>query len=156
MKQLLTELDNANLPSPMPWDSARKLPYLDACIKEALRMVPAIGIPLERVVPDGGIQICGRYFKSGTVLGVNVSVVHRDKEVYRADAALWRPERWIEADEDKRKEMVRVLFAVSSSLQSGVDIWENTDHLISLEAGQGSVLEEISRIWRCIRSFLSY
>lgn len=44
-------------------------------------MVPAIGIPLERVGPDGGIQICGKYFKAGTVLGVNAWVVHRDQEV---------------------------------------------------------------------------
>ena len=79
-------------------------------------MVPAIGIPLERVVPDGGIQICGQYFKSGTVLGVNAWVVHRDREVYGADAARWRPGGWIEADWDKRREMERVLFAVSSVL----------------------------------------
>ena len=77
-------------------------------------MVPAIGIPLERIVPDGGIQICGKYFKSGTVLGVNAWVVHRDKEVYGADAAFWRPWRWVEADESKRREMERVLFAVCS------------------------------------------
>ena len=114
METLLAELDGANLPSPIPWDIAHKLPYLGSCIKEALRMIPAIGIPLERVVPDGGIELFGKYFKPGTVLGVNAWVVHKDKEVYGADAALWRPERWIEADSDKRKEMERALFAVSS------------------------------------------
>ena len=114
MKSLLAELDGANLPSPIPWDIAHKLPYLDSCIKEALRMVPAIGIPLERVVPEGGIELFNKYFKPGTVLGVNAWVVHKDKEVYGADAALWRPGRWIEAGSDKRKEMERGLFAVSS------------------------------------------
>lgn len=115
MKALLAELDNANLPSPVSWDIAHKLPYLDSCIKEGLRMTPAIGIPLERVAPEGGIELCGKYFKCGTVLGVNAWVVHMDKEVYGRDAVLWRPERWIEASEDKRKEMERALFAVSSS-----------------------------------------
>lgn len=115
MKALHTELDNANLPLPVPWDIAHKLPFLDSCIKEALRMTPAIGIPLERVVPTGGVELCGKYFESGTVLGVNAWVVHMDTEVYGPDAALWRPGRWIEASEDKKKEMERTLFAVSFS-----------------------------------------
>ncbi|KAF9884957.1 hypothetical protein FE257_000867 [Aspergillus nanangensis] len=93
METLLAEIDNANLPSPVPWDMANKLPYLDACIKEALRMTPAVGIPLERVAPAGGIELCGKYFQSGTVLGVNAWVVHMDQEVYGADAAHWRPGR---------------------------------------------------------------
>ena len=116
METLIAELNCANLPSPIPWDIAHKLPYLDSCIKEALRMIPAIGIPLERVVPDGGIELFGKYFKPGTVLGVNAWVVHKDKEVYGTDAALWRPGRWIETSSDKRKEMERALFAVSYSL----------------------------------------
>ncbi|PGH08723.1 hypothetical protein AJ79_05914 [Helicocarpus griseus UAMH5409] len=111
MTTLLAELDNVDLPSPVPWDLAHKLPYLDSCIKEALRMTPAIGIPLERVVPAGGIQLCGKYFQEGTVLGVNAWVVHQDKEVYGKDAALWRPGRWIEASEVHKKEMERALFA---------------------------------------------
>lgn len=115
MKALLAELDNANLPSPIPWDIAHKLPYLDACIKEALRMTPAIGIPLERVAPEEGVELCGQFFAHGTVLGVNAWVAHSDKEVYGADAAVWRPGRWVEASSEKRKEMDRGLFAVSST-----------------------------------------
>lgn len=78
-------------------------------------MTPAIGIPLERVAPAGGMELCGKYFQAGTVLGVNAWVVHMDQEVYGADAASWRPGRWVEASPDKRKEMDRALFAVSSS-----------------------------------------
>lgn len=114
MNKLLAELDDANLPSPVPWDIAHRLPYLDSCIKEALRMTPAIGIPLERVSPPGGIELSGKYFESGTILGVNAWVVHRNKDVFGADAAAWRPSRWIEASEVKRKEMERTQFAVSS------------------------------------------
>ncbi|KAE8141298.1 pisatin demethylase [Aspergillus pseudotamarii] len=71
MKTLIAELENSNHPSPVPWDIAHKLPYLDACNKEALRITPAIGISLERVAPAEGIELCGKYFGSGTVLGVN-------------------------------------------------------------------------------------
>lgn len=113
-QKLLEELKEAELPSPAPWDAVYKLPYLDACIKEALRMNPAIGIPLERVAPEGGLQLCGKYFKAGTVLGVNAWVVHKNREVYGEDADIWNPARWTEADQEKRKEMDRTLFAVSS------------------------------------------
>lgn len=115
LKPLLAELDNANIPSPVPWDIAHKLPYLDSCIKEALRMTPAIGIPLERVAPPEGVELCGKYFQGGTVLGVNAWVAHRDQGVFGQDAAFWKPGRWIEASHDKRKGMERALFAVSSS-----------------------------------------
>lgn len=40
-------------------------PYLQAVIKEALRMHPATGLPLERVVPESGATIGGRFFPAG-------------------------------------------------------------------------------------------
>lgn len=39
--------------------------YLQAVIKEALRMHPATGLPLERVVPAGGATISGYFFPEG-------------------------------------------------------------------------------------------
>lgn len=41
------------------------MPYLQAVIKEALRMHPAVGLPLERVVPEGGATIADRFFPEG-------------------------------------------------------------------------------------------
>lgn len=41
---------------------AQNLPYLQAVIKEALRLHPASGLPLGRVVPKGGAEIAGHYF----------------------------------------------------------------------------------------------
>lgn len=113
LQLLLKELEDAQLASPVPWDAVHKLPYLDACIKEALRMTPALGIPLERVAPEGGLELCGKYFQAGTVLGVSAWVVHRSQQVYGEDADSWNPSRWAEASEEKRKEMDRTLFAVS-------------------------------------------
>jgi cytochrome P450 len=44
---------------------ALRMPYLQAVIKEALRMHPATGLPLGRVVPKGGSVIAGKYFAEG-------------------------------------------------------------------------------------------
>lgn len=46
----------------LTFQEAQKLPYLQACIKEGLRMHPATGLPMARVVPEGGATIAGRYF----------------------------------------------------------------------------------------------
>lgn len=44
------------------FEESQGMPYLQAVIKEALRMHPASGLPLERQVPPGGASICGRFF----------------------------------------------------------------------------------------------
>ncbi|KAK7962051.1 uncharacterized protein PG986_002876 [Apiospora aurea] len=74
------------------------MPYLQAVIKEALRLHPAPGLPLWRVVPEGGATISNQYFEAGSVVGINLWVAHYDRSVYGDDADMFRPERWIEAE----------------------------------------------------------
>ena len=99
LQKLRKELENAaqagSVSDPITWNECQKLPYLDACVKEAERVHPAVGLPLERVVPPGGSKICGQYLKGGTIVGINAWVVHQDKAVFGDDAASWRPERWL-------------------------------------------------------------
>lgn len=54
------ELDN-----PITFKQAQSMPYLQAVLKEALRVHPATGLPLGRVVPSGGATIAGRAFPAG-------------------------------------------------------------------------------------------
>jgi hypothetical protein len=87
------------------WAESQKLPYLDACIKEAFRMHPAAGLPLERVTPPQGVEICGRHIPGGTIVACSAWVMHRRSEVYGDDADYYRPERWLEAGQEQLKEM---------------------------------------------------
>ena len=48
--------------SPISFKQAQKIPYLQAVIKEALRIHPATGMILGRVVPEGGSTIAGQFF----------------------------------------------------------------------------------------------
>ena len=89
----------------MTWAEAQHLPYLDAVIKEAFRLHPAPGLPLERVVPVGGAEICGEVIPGGTIVGCNPWVIHRRPEIFGKDVEAFRPERWIEADKEHRKRM---------------------------------------------------
>jgi hypothetical protein len=50
----------------------------------------------------------------GTVVGVNGWVTHFDKKVFGEDAEFFRPERWLEADEEKVRMMNKNMVAVSA------------------------------------------
>ncbi|KAI8185717.1 Cytochrome P450 monooxygenase andK [Colletotrichum sp. SAR 10_76] len=94
------------------WTESQKLVYLDACIKEAFRMHPAAGLPLERIVPEQGAEIAGTFVKGGTIVGCSAWIIHRRPEIWGADVDTYRPERWLvdetkdrEAEEQRIKEM---------------------------------------------------
>jgi cytochrome P450 len=77
---------------------AKDMPYLQAVMKEAMRLHPAVGIPMSRYVPKGGAEIDGHWYPTGTVVGINAWVVHHDNGVFGEDADIFRPERWLEGD----------------------------------------------------------
>ncbi|MCJ1239302.1 hypothetical protein MMC14_007296 [Varicellaria rhodocarpa] len=76
----------------------KQMPYLQACIHEALRCHPAVGMTLPRVTPRGGFEIDGHFIPEGTTVGVNPWVLHRDKKVFGEDADTFRPDRWLVED----------------------------------------------------------
>ena len=92
------------------WAEAQKLRYLDAVIQESFRLHPAPGLLLERIVPKQGINILGEHIPGGVIVGCNAWVLHRRPEVFGQDVDDFRPERWIEADEKKQKEMRATMF----------------------------------------------
>jgi cytochrome P450 len=49
----------------MTFEAGFSMPYLQACIYEALRMHPAVGMSLPRVVPPDGFEVEGVYLPSG-------------------------------------------------------------------------------------------
>lgn len=81
---------------------SQEMPYLQAVIKEALRLHSATGLPLWRVVPAGGCEISGRFFPAGTVVGVNTWVAHYNEGVF-PDAREFRPERWLKEEQDSER-----------------------------------------------------
>ncbi|KAJ6500226.1 cytochrome P450, partial [Mycena vitilis] len=83
----------------------RNLPYLEACINEALRVHSTSALGLPRVVPDGGLVVSGRAFVAGTVLSVPSYTIHRDATVWGRDADVYRPERWFEPEKARAAAM---------------------------------------------------
>lgn len=93
-----TKARDGKLSNPISYADAKDMPYLQAVMKEAMRLHPAVGIPMPRYVPKGGAEIDGKWYPAGTVVGVNAWVVHHDKEVFGQDADVFRPERWLTGD----------------------------------------------------------
>lgn len=76
-------------------------------------MHPGVSFPLERVVPHGGAKLCDMHIPAGTIVGVNAAVIHRNTDIFGADANDFRPERWLDRDKAKIKTMDRYLLTVS-------------------------------------------
>lgn len=66
---LRKELDQAvadgRLSIPPTYEQTLRLPYFQASLWETIRMYPSSPWPLPRVVPKGGVVICGKYFPEG-------------------------------------------------------------------------------------------
>ncbi|TVY84274.1 Cytochrome P450 monooxygenase [Lachnellula suecica] len=103
------EVDNAHLADVPTHEETQKLPFLQACIKEALRIHTPVANGLPRVVPKGGVTVLGRHFEEGVILSVNPWVIHRRREVFGADADLFSPARWM--DPARSREMEKSLIA---------------------------------------------
>ena len=99
------EIDGKAFNYPVSYTEANALPYLDAVIKEVLRIFPIVGIERERKVgPTGLVLPSGQRFPPGTIVGVNAWPLHRDKTVFGQIADEFVPERWLRQEDGSEKE----------------------------------------------------
>ena len=97
--KLVSELDAANLSMPAQWKNVQGLTYLDAVIREALRINPGIAMVFERIVPESGFTLPdGRFIPGGTNIGINPAVTNRNTDIFGEDAEQFNPDRWLKKD----------------------------------------------------------
>ncbi|KAK8140038.1 hypothetical protein PG984_000104 [Apiospora sp. TS-2023a] len=77
---------------------AQGLRFLQACIKESLRLFGPVTMGFPRVAPKGGIAIGEQTFPEGTTLSVHPWVIHLSKEIWGEDAREFNPDRWFGDD----------------------------------------------------------
>jgi cytochrome P450 len=74
--------------------ASQKLPFLKACMREALRVSPPAVGTLPRRIPRGGAVICGQFVPGNATVGIhNWSVTHTGR--FYKDPDQFRPERWL-------------------------------------------------------------
>ncbi|KAF3480559.1 cytochrome P450 [Arthroderma uncinatum] len=95
---------------------AKQLPYLQATIRESMRICPPVDGLFAREVPPGGdtVVVDGKpmFLPGGTSIARSAVAMYRDKAIFGDDADYYRPERWFPQDADKLAEMTSVIETV--------------------------------------------
>jgi cytochrome P450 len=114
MKKLTAEIRGTfQSEDEIDFESVSRLPYLLACLDEALRMYPPVPTGLPRVVPKGGATIAGNYVPETvswaehnhasrdyansapqTVVAVHQWSMYHNDEHFK-DPFVFHPERWL-------------------------------------------------------------
>jgi cytochrome P450 len=86
----------------------RRLPYLGAVVREALRVHPPVANLFSRITPESGdiVAISGKeyFIPGGTLIGYSAWTMHRNNPaLYGEDCATFRPERWLLDTSDPEK-----------------------------------------------------
>ncbi|KAG8165816.1 hypothetical protein KVR01_004368 [Diaporthe batatas] len=122
-KKLEAEIVAADLAKVAPYNAARALPYLEAVVRESMRMHPAVSMILERHVPSSGLTLPdGSFIPPKTAVGINPFVAGRNKSVWGEDADEFRPERWLRRpgdSDDEYNERLRMFNACDLTFGGG-------------------------------------
>jgi cytochrome P450 len=110
--RLQQEIDAAvaegRVSSPVTAEEGRKLEYLQAVIYEGLRMqIPFSGLIMKEVPPGGDKLEDGRWLPAGTRIAHNTLAVQRRRDIFGEDVDVFRPERWLGVDKERKQLMVQ-------------------------------------------------
>ena len=94
---------------PVPFKVAHALPYLDALIRESMRIHLITGFALEREVPpevgpDGWTMPNGVSLPVGSQVAFTGWTLHFDENIFGPDTHSFKPERWLRSDDEGEDE----------------------------------------------------
>ncbi|KAI5368108.1 Putative cytochrome P450 [Septoria linicola] len=108
--EILAKVKANGSASSLEMTDLQALPYLNAVVTECMRLFPQTGLGLPRQVPDSGAEISGHAFTAGSVVSMSSWAAHYDEDNFGADAAVFRPERWLEIDQEQKDRMNKAWF----------------------------------------------
>jgi cytochrome P450 len=108
-RHIVRELDGLSSPAAAAADSdsgvfcpnftqVKGLKYLDAVVREVLRLYPPVWLDLKECVRESTLPSCGVKVQPGTAMVWSAWCLGRHPDYWGADAAEFKPERWIDTD----------------------------------------------------------
>ncbi|KAI0928018.1 hypothetical protein AcW2_004165 [Taiwanofungus camphoratus] len=106
-ERLRNEIMQARRDGDVPYDELMRLPYLDAVVRETLRLNPPASLVSRQLQKDtvaplsppirgvDGTMMHEIHISKGTVVFIGVLASNRNKAVWGDDALEWKPERWL-------------------------------------------------------------
>ncbi|KAI2463797.1 cytochrome P450 [Annulohypoxylon bovei var. microspora] len=105
MKAMIKQcVDRNEVSFPITFEEAQKLPYLQAVILEGLRMRIPVTYGHYKQTPPEGDTINGVFIPGNTALGHNSLALTRTESIFGEDVDTFRPERFLDCDEDEKAE----------------------------------------------------
>ncbi|TFK76684.1 cytochrome P450 [Pluteus cervinus] len=113
----LSSIDLDSIPAEQRWEALESLPFLDAVVREALRLSPPAHstirvavtddhIPISQpvVLRDGTVISKGEYIdiKKGSFVHIPIEGINFSEELYGKDAREFRPDRWADLSSSAR------------------------------------------------------
>jgi cytochrome P450 len=142
-QKLCKEIRVADLSPNVTWAEAQELQYFQACLLEAMRMRPAVGLNMPRYVPKDGAKIDGMFYPGGMIASVNGWAVHRHAFFGDHTDKFW-PDRWFSANaKEMKKHMYQVSLISSVKALADSEKFGGGGHLC---IGRNVALFEINKI----------
>jgi cytochrome P450 len=97
--RLQKEIDDVVAPGIVSDSCLKQMPYLQAVVREGLRIHPPVTDVVPKKVPKTGdtVVVDGKtyFLPGGTNVSYNAWGVHRNPSIFGSDAHVFRPERWL-------------------------------------------------------------
>jgi cytochrome P450 len=104
-KRLQEEISQADSEDPTLSYNPQNLKYLDAVIREGLRMGMSTPTRIPRVVPQNGWSFAGFYLPAGTVVGCQLHTLHFNPSTFPEPFA-FKPERWLDPTPEMQRDWI--------------------------------------------------
>ncbi|KAJ4160076.1 uncharacterized protein LMH87_008006 [Akanthomyces muscarius] len=100
-----------------PWSTLEQLPYLNAVIQEALRLMHGVASRISLVAPDGDLVYVApdnssHVIPCGSAIGVSTYMIHTDPKLY-PDPTSFVPQRWLNANGFRNRELDKYMLSFS-------------------------------------------
>ncbi|CEL05049.1 hypothetical protein ASPCAL06171 [Aspergillus calidoustus] len=116
-----------------PFDKVRNLPFLRACLDEAMRIIPPTSAGLPRRTPPEGAMILGEWIPGSTSVSMTAYTTHHDSTVF-PDPEQFQPHRWMDPVARKKMEPYFIPFSTGGRgcIGRNISYLEQTIMLASL------------------------